>query len=664
MSARSTGSQPVHRLRACAPEPVLQSLCSIVHNALMKCVRCHADIDKSYMACPHCGEAITDFLRRYLDQPIDGKYEILGRLGAGGMGEVFKVRHTYLGALRVIKVIRPQIANSKDAADRFLREAQLATKVHHPNVATLHDFSALPDGAHYMVWEYIEGENVAQRLRARGTLPARTAVRIAIQALEGLDAVHRAGIVHRDISPENLMLTADGVKIIDLGVAKAEEVDGGTKTGIFVGKLRYASPEQLGFLGEGERIDGRADLYSLALVLYEMLAGRPPFEAKSPHEYLLLHSRETQPRPLDLKPDLPGGAELQSVLQRALQNDRAKRFATAAEFAAALEKVEKTLPDPRDTQTLAVPFDPERTMRVADTLHSPTIHETTAPGTTRPVVGSQVSGVRSTAGATAAELTAEAAQAAETIRTPLPQAQVPVRRSIAPLLTVVVIIFIIVAVGIFVIVRRGQPPATAAAPTPPPAAARTATTQTATTAQSTVEVVPSVTTSSAAASPEKPPATTAATATLASPKKVAEKRAPVKETEPSDSHPTSAPASVPTYVDGLGDSSGNNAAMRQLQDQLAGVRRVALRGGEADLLKQLTASIKGRITIADDADVVIDFSGRVERLGFGRKKRSATVTVSKHGRAVFRYELAPEEYRVGDNPAEAFARVLSDALGR
>ncbi len=372
----------------------------------MKCVRCHSEIDKSYMACPHCGEAITDFLRRYLDQPIDGKYEILERLGAGGMGEVFKVRHTYLGAMRVIKLIRPQIAGSQDANDRFLREAQLATKVHHQNVATLHDFSALPDGSHYMVWEYIDGENVAQRLRVRGTLPPRTAVRIAIEALYGLEAIHRAGIVHRDISPENLMLTADGVKIIDLGVAKAEEVDGGTKTGIFVGKLRYASPEQLGFLGEGEKIDGRADLYSLALVLYEMLAGRPPFEAKSPHDYMLLHSRDTQPRPLDLRADLPGGVELQHLLSRALQNDRTKRFATAAEFAAALEHVEKTLPDPADAQTQQIPFDADRTMRVADTLHAPTIHE----DTTRPGVGSRVSGVGSPVAGVGSQLSGRTAE--------------------------------------------------------------------------------------------------------------------------------------------------------------------------------------------------------------------------------------------------------------
>src|SRR5436190_18351755 len=318
------------------------------------CVRCNREIDRSFKACPHCGEPVTEFLREYADKPIDGKYRIISRLGAGGMGEVYKVEHTFLGAIRVIKVIRPQILDSGEAHDRFLREARLATKIHHPNVATLHDFSALPDGAHYMVWEFIDGENLAQVLRRRGILSPRFAIRIAIEALHGLDAIHKAGIVHRDISPENLMITRDEagdehVKIIDLGVAKFDDAGHAeTKTGIFVGKLRYASPEQLGFLPENEKIDGRADLYSMAIVLYEMLTGRPPFEATSPHQYILHHSKETAMRTLELPRDLPGGSELQNVIARAMEPQRAKRFATAREFAAALEAIERSLPAQAD----------------------------------------------------------------------------------------------------------------------------------------------------------------------------------------------------------------------------------------------------------------------------------------------------------------------------
>src|ERR1043166_650 len=189
------------------------------------CTRCGAQIDREFKACPHCGEPLTDFLREYADKPIDGKYRIVQRLGIGGMGEGFKVEHPFLGSTRVVKIIRAQISSSSDAHERFLREARLATKVQHPNVATLHDFSALPDGSHYMVWEFIEGQNLAQLIRRRGVLPPAEAIRLTLQTLAGLDAIHRAGIIHRDISPENLMITDGSVKIIDLGVAKAAQGD-------------------------------------------------------------------------------------------------------------------------------------------------------------------------------------------------------------------------------------------------------------------------------------------------------------------------------------------------------------------------------------------------------------------------------------------------------
>src|SRR4051812_35902120 len=344
--------------------------------ATIPCIRCGVQIDRDFKACPHCGEPLTDFLREYADKPIDGKYRIVQRLGIGGMGEVFKVEHTFLGSTRVVKIIRAQISSSSDAHERFLREARLATKVQHPNVATLHDFSALPDGSHYMVWEFIEGQNLAQLLRQQGTLAPRHAVHIAIQALAGLEAIHRAGIVHRDISPENLMIThandgSEFVKIIDLGVAKAAESDVAmTQTGMFVGKFRYASPDHLGFLPAGERIDGRADLYSLAVVLFEMLAGRPPFEATSPHEYIIHHSRDEYANAPDLD-RITGNPALQTVLARALDRDRSKRFATAREFSDALAAIEPTLPD--EAPAAPAPFDADATMKTERTKGGQTI---------------------------------------------------------------------------------------------------------------------------------------------------------------------------------------------------------------------------------------------------------------------------------------------------
>ncbi len=316
------------------------------------CIACKREIDPSGRNCPHCGEPITDFLRTYMVELIDGKYRIIERLGRGGMGEVYKVLHTRLGAIRVIKTMRPHLMEDQSLHERFLREAKLATRIQHQNVAVLHDFSQLADNSLYMVWEYIEGTNLAAMVRREGRLKPRVAIDIAVQTLHGLEAIHEAGIIHRDISPENIMVFKEPsgalrVKVIDLGIAKSEAVDGAvTRTGMFVGKWKYASPEHLGFLPEGQGIDGRADLFSFGIVLYEMLSGRAPYEATTPGQYFILHSKET-PNPVTLHnlsfPEAPG---LEKILARALEKDREQRYATAKEFAKALSvllaKLEET----------------------------------------------------------------------------------------------------------------------------------------------------------------------------------------------------------------------------------------------------------------------------------------------------------------------------------
>jgi serine/threonine-protein kinase len=316
------------------------------------CIHCRSEIDSKYKACPYCGEPITDFLRKHLEHPLDGKYQILSRLGIGGMGEVYKVLHLHLNSIRVIKLMRTSIAGEPGADDRFIREARLATRINHPNVAQLYDFSTLDDGSRYMVWEYIEGTNLHELIETHGPLSPKYAAQLAIEALHGLDAIHRAGIVHRDISPENIMIDRDEdgeqhVKLIDLGIAKqgdgAEENK--TKTGMFVGKWKYCSPEHLGMLDAGERIDGRADIYSFGIVLYEMLTGVPPFQADTPHAYLMLHASE-KPRALrDVNPSMPSSPELEAIIFKALEKDRKKRFASAREMARALEEIEPSLDD-------------------------------------------------------------------------------------------------------------------------------------------------------------------------------------------------------------------------------------------------------------------------------------------------------------------------------
>jgi serine/threonine protein kinase len=659
--------------------------------ATIPCIRCGAQIEREFKACPHCGEPLTDFLREYADKPIDGKYRIVQRLGIGGMGEVFKVEHTFLGSTRVVKIIRAQISSSSDAHERFLREARMATKVHHPNVAALYDFSALPDGSHYMVWEYIEGQNLAQVLKQRGTLAPRHAVRISIQALAGLEAIHRAGIVHRDISPENLMITHAGegdefVKIIDLGVAKAAESDVAmTQTGMFVGKFRYASPEHLGFLPAGERIDGRADLYSLAVVLFEMVTGRPPFEATSPHEYIIHHSRDEYASSPDLD-RITGNPALQKVLARALDRDRNKRFATAREFSDALAAIESTLPDEPPASMTPPPFDADATMKTERTKGGQTIAPTAAaaPPTVITATPPQPSVVRqATVPARPAPLpTPPPVDAPPTVIDPMPMPPPAPSRNTGTIIAVSVIVLLFLgamgAAGVMAFMKfrnsfSGTTTATTASTTTtPPVTAKPSQTSvdvtppasvlvdTATTS-ATTNTAP-VTTSSAPVAP--PPTATHAPVKPKPP--VVHEPEPVEETaapEPQP-EPEPAPSSVLTFRE-RGDGGSNDAALAALHQQIAGVTRVAVSGGDAEMINELSNALRGHgVSIGEGAPIEIRFTGSVARHGLGRKSRSANATVKKNGRPIFNYVMPREEYRVGDSPAEAFARILTDALAR
>jgi eukaryotic-like serine/threonine-protein kinase len=283
---------------------------------------------------------------------LDGKYEIVQRLGSGGMGEVYLVRHVHLHELRVVKILRQDLAADPAAQKRFMREARLATQIKHPNVAILYDFATLPDGSFYMVWEHIQGQDVGDRIRKSGPFPVPVATQLGIQALHGLDAVHAAGVIHRDISPDNLMITEDKggqlrLKIIDLGLARTLEADAAgfeiTQVGMFMGKLQYCSPEQAGVTGGGAALDHRSDLYSFALVLYEMIVGAPPFDSESQPGFIFKRLSE-DPLPLrgrDPRIEVP--LELDRVVRRALERERDNRFPDARSFIAALEKVEQGL---------------------------------------------------------------------------------------------------------------------------------------------------------------------------------------------------------------------------------------------------------------------------------------------------------------------------------
>jgi Serine/threonine protein kinase len=275
---------------------------------------------------------------------LDGKYEILHLLGGGGMGDVFKAKHVHLNVFRCIKVMKEGMLADEGYRARFLREARLATQIHHPNIAVVHDFF-IGDGGSYMVTEFIDGTTVRQWAKANGRFPLALAADVAVQVLAGLDHIHRRGLLHRDISADNVMLSYDAddslvVKIIDLGIAKDVNTPSGemaTQAGMLIGNPKYMSPEQLGSIEDGEQLDGRADLYALGVVLYEMLLGVPPFVSETPQGYIMKHLTQPPRRFREAKPDGDWSSALEAVVIRSLEKDRRRRFADAREMAAALQ---------------------------------------------------------------------------------------------------------------------------------------------------------------------------------------------------------------------------------------------------------------------------------------------------------------------------------------
>src|SRR5438874_5528802 len=233
---------------------------------------------------------------------LDGKYEILTLLGAGGMGEVFKARHVHLNAFRCIKVMKQGLLVDDAYRARFLREAQMATQIHHRNIAVVHDFFLAERGS-YMVTEFIDGTTVRQWTKAYGRFPLALAADVAVQVLDGLDHIHRRGLLHRDVSSDNVMLSYDAegfliAKIIDLGIAKDTNTTSSTEQtqiGMLIGNPKYMSPEQLGDLPPGEQVDNRADLYCLGVVIFEMLLGAAPFASETPHGYIVKHLTQQPP---------------------------------------------------------------------------------------------------------------------------------------------------------------------------------------------------------------------------------------------------------------------------------------------------------------------------------------------------------------------------------
>jgi serine/threonine-protein kinase len=294
----------------------------------------------------------------------NGEYRIVERIGTGGMGSVYKAEQPSMNRMVAVKVLHSKYAERDDLVSRFRREARAMSQLSHPNTARVYKFGQLDDGAAYFVMDYMEGKNLAHTVRQHGPMAYERAINIMVQVCGALDEAHRAGIIHRDLKPENIFLTnqagtADFPKVLDFGLAKVSEKQMGrgslmvTQQGMVFGTPEFMSPEQT----QGETLDRRSDIYSLGLILYELLTGKLPFEATKPLEIMKAHVQEP-PIPLSERVEgLTFPPELDRVLDKAMAKRPEDRYADAVEFAHALRAC--LPPDLMKTGALrALPSDP------------------------------------------------------------------------------------------------------------------------------------------------------------------------------------------------------------------------------------------------------------------------------------------------------------------
>ena len=293
-----------------------------------------------------------------------GSYRILSELGEGGMGVVYRAQEILLDREVALKALHPQITRDESRLQRFKSEAKALARLHHPNIATLFNFFE-QDGVFYMVMEFVDGQTLEDVTRQNGALPLRGALEVFNSALRGFEHAHARGVIHRDIKPSNLMLTGDGeVKITDFGIARVAGGGKLTQTGKLIGTLEYMSPEQV----QGQEQDARSDIYSLGILLFELVTGKMPWSVTSDFDIMRAHLEVPAPPARSLIAELPPA--LDSVITRALNKKPDERFQTVAEMRAELEAIARELP-----QNNAAVFPLIKPTRVAN---APVISEQTA----------------------------------------------------------------------------------------------------------------------------------------------------------------------------------------------------------------------------------------------------------------------------------------------